>query len=210
VRMPFDRQGAAAVPELGSGHGRWSAGEPATPNERVAAFHEALASEWAFRRFYDEALPRVYGYLVHRCQGDGALAEDLTQTAFGEAIRRRASFDGRSDAITWIVGIARHKLADHFRELDREERRLMHLAVREVRADPPYDAARDIGERELLLDGLARLTAMQRGALILHYADGLPVREVARALGRSESATESLLTRARDALRAAYVESDHE
>ena len=36
------------------------------------------------------------------------------------------------------------------------------------------------------------------------YLDGLSVREVAAVLGRSEKATESLLTRARDSFRRAY------
>ena len=87
----------------------------AARSERVAAFRACLASEVAFRRFYDQALPRVYGYLLSRCRGDTALAEDLTQTAFGEAVRHRASYDGRSDSLTWLIGIARHKLIDHFR-----------------------------------------------------------------------------------------------
>ena len=59
------------------------------------------------------------------------------------------------------------------------------------------------------MEALGRLTAMQRAVLILHYADGLPVRDVAREIGKSESATESLMTRARDALREAYEEASH-
>jgi RNA polymerase sigma-70 factor, ECF subfamily len=189
--------------------GGLDAGAPPCPSaaERVAAFRECLSSEPAFRRFYDEALGRVYGYLVNRCQGDRALAEDLTQAAFGEAIRNRAAFDGRSDPVTWMIGIARHKLVDHFRELEREERRQMRLVVAELTLDRDADVWHAIDERERLLDGLGRLTAMQRAVLILHYADGLPVREVAAVLGRSESATESLLTRGREALRAAYEEA---
>jgi RNA polymerase sigma-70 factor (ECF subfamily) len=175
--------------------------------ERVSAFRACLTSEPAFRRFYDEALGRVYGYLVNRCQGDRALAEDLTQAAFGEAIRNRAAFDGRSDPVTWLIGIARHKLVDHFRELEREERRQMRLVVTELTLDRDADVWHAIDERERLLDGLGRLTAMQRAVLILHYADGLPVREVAAVIGKSESATESLLTRGREALRAAYEEA---
>ena len=179
----------------------------ALARERVTAFRECLANEAAFRRFYDDAIDRVYGYLLHRCQGDSALAEDLTQAAFGEAIRNRAGFDGRSDPVTWLIGIARHKLIDHFRECDREERRRLRLVVRDLSADGEERAWHAFEERERLISALGRLTAMQRAAMILHYADGIPVRDVARELGRSESATESLLTRGRDALRLAYEEA---
>lgn len=197
--------GAVAVdvtPEL---HG--TADENLTAAQRVAAFRASLASEAAFRRFYDDALPRVYGYLLNRCQGDGTLAEDLAQIAFSEAVRRRNTFDGRSDPVTWLIGIARHKLADHFREQDREERRRMHLVVRELTVDRDAGVWRELDQRQELIAALGRLTVIQRAVLILHYGDGLPVRDVAHEIGRSESATESLLTRARDALRVAYRES---
>ena len=50
---------------------------------------------------------------------------------------------------------------------------------------------------------LDRLPADQRLVLVLKYVDEMTVAEVARELGRSVHATESLLARARTALRAA-------
>ena len=46
------------------------------------------------------------------------------------------------------------------------------------------------------------------GVLILHYMDRLSVRDVARAIGKSEAAAASLLARGRDAFRQAYQEAD--
>src|SRR3972149_5001809 len=92
-----------------------------------------FASGAAFRAFYDRALPRVYGYVYGRC-GDPAVAEELTQLAFTSAVHERARFDGRSDPITWLIGIARHKLAGHYRRVDRGERRRVCLFGREVTA----------------------------------------------------------------------------
>ena len=57
-------------------------------------------------------------------------------------------------------------------------------------------------------DALAVLPALQRAALILHYMDRLSVRDVARAIGKSEAAAASLLARGRDAFRQAYQEAD--
>jgi RNA polymerase sigma-70 factor (ECF subfamily) len=176
--------------------------------DRVAAFQACFASESAFRRFYDAALPRVYGYLFNRCRGDSSIAEDLTQVAFTEALRRRATYDGRADPVTWVIGIARHKLIDQFRTEARDERRRMQLVVHELEVDQDAASWNRALEGEALRAALDRLTAMQRAVLILHYADGLPIREVAAAIHRSESATESLMTRAREALRVAFEETD--
>jgi RNA polymerase sigma-70 factor (ECF subfamily) len=52
---------------------------------------------------------------------------------------------------------------------------------------------------------LDRQTGVHRAALTLRYLDGLPVPEVARALGRTVHATEALLVRARAAFRRSYT-----
>jgi RNA polymerase sigma-70 factor (ECF subfamily) len=78
--------------------------------------------EAAFRAWYETALPRVYGYLFQACGGMRAVAEELTQEALVDAIRHRNAFDGRSDPITWVVAIARHKLVNHARRAHRERR----------------------------------------------------------------------------------------
>jgi RNA polymerase sigma-70 factor (ECF subfamily) len=139
----------------------------------------------------------VYAYLVSRC-GSATLAEELTQTVFIEAIRNPGSFDGRADAVPWLCGIARHRLARYHRERVRSERWSTSGAVRPTDADAP-DAAWQAGDlRARIRFALDALPALQRSALILRYLDDLSVRDVARHLGRSEAATESLLRRGRE------------
>ena len=111
--------------------------------------------------------------------------------------------------MVWITGIARHKLADHLRGEMRSDRRLLRLTVREITVDPDATAWQGADDRAVLEAVLAGLLPEQRAVLVLHHADGLPVREVARLLHRSESATESLLSRAMVALREAWREADH-
>ena len=149
---------------------------------------------------YDDALPHVYGYLLARC-GDASLAEELTAESFLAAVHaaRKAGAPGLS--IPWLIGVARHKLADHWRRTERERRGLRMLDGAQERADDPWDAALDrIRAREVL----GKLGPHHRAALTLRYLDGLPVPEVARHLDRSVHATEALLVRARAAFRRIY------
>jgi RNA polymerase sigma-70 factor (ECF subfamily) len=144
---------------------------------------------------YDQALPQVYGYLLARC-GQRALAEDLTAETFLAAVDT-----ARRDqpvSIPWLVGVARHKLVDHWRRQAREERSLT-LAVDEP--TDPWDCVLDAVTAREVLD---RLGPHHRLALTLRYLDGLPVPEVARLLDRTVHATEALLVRARAAFRRAY------
>jgi RNA polymerase sigma factor (sigma-70 family) len=64
-------------------------------------------------------------------------------------------------------------------------------------------SARAVRDEELrrLAEALAGLPADQRQAVELHHLHGLPVEEVARTLGRSESATGGLLRRGLKRLR---------
>jgi RNA polymerase sigma-70 factor (ECF subfamily) len=166
-------------------------------------FAAICSDEAAFRTWYDIALPRVYGYLFARTGGDHALAEDLTQQAMLRAIRARATYDGRAPVIAWVCGIARNLLVDHHRRLGREERSLLRVVVREVEPD----RAERLAERDAILAALRRMPALQRAALVLRYLDGLSVRQVAAAIGKSEKATESLLSRGRDRFRQTFDES---
>src|ERR1044071_7946480 len=72
--------------------------------------------------------PRVYGYLLRRC-GQREVAEELTSETFlaaADAVRRNPPTDVD---VPWLIGIARHKLADHWRRQAREERGLPLIAA---------------------------------------------------------------------------------
>ena len=165
-------------------------------------FAAIIGDEIRFRDWYDASLPRVYRYLLARCAGDETLAEEITQQAFVEAVRNRHRFDGRSDVVTWLCAIARNRLVDHYRRHGREIRRQDELmAVHHEAGDAPWRAAE---LRDAVAAAVTQLPPDQRLALLFRYLDGMSVREVADAIGRSEKATESLLGRARGAFRRAY------
>lgn len=170
----------------------------------VDELSSALADDAGFESWYRRTLPRVYSYLVSRNGGDVALAEDLTQQTFIAAIDQRSRFDGRSDTVTWLCGIARHKLADHFRAIDRDERRQRRIEVRQIQIDEDKGTELGIEDRSMIAEIICSLPASQRAVLVFVVLDDLPVAEAARLLGKSRGATESLLFRARDSFRRAY------
>jgi RNA polymerase sigma-70 factor, ECF subfamily len=147
----------------------------------------------------DRALPVVYDYLLHRC-GNRALAEDLTSETILAAVDRVRCGQLGEIGVGYLIGIARHKLVDHWRRQEREHRHLTTYAGE--RDGITVDATFEPGRATAVL---AELSPMQRAALTLRYVDDLPVPEVARVLGRSVHATETLLVRAKRAFRARYA-----
>jgi len=159
----------------------------------------------AFRAWYEATLPTIYGFVLARCAGATSVAEELTQDAFVEAIRMRNRFDGRAEPVTWLIAIARHKLADHYRRRAREDRRRMNLVT-----DPrlKIDEIAATERREDILRVVRSLPPSQQAVIVYRYLDDLPVAAIAAEIGRSETATESLLARAREALRQALDVKD--
>ncbi|OBJ60745.1 RNA polymerase sigma factor [Mycobacterium sp. 1423905.2] len=164
----------------------------------MSADHQSDARH-ALLALYDDALPVVYGYFVRRC-ADRATAEDLTSETFVAAMAAARRKEPPAVSVPWLLGVARHKLADHYR------RRHDHPV-----ADPPdpghaadhWDAELD---RLVAESVLRRLTEPQRTVLVLRYMDDCTVDECAALIGRSVHATEALLVRARKAFRQQYPE----
>lgn len=120
---------------------------------------------------YEEALPHVYGYMLSR-SGNAALAEDLTADTFLAAAAAVRSGTAPTPTTGWLTGIARHKLADHWRHVEREQRALRRAHGGEVPEGDPWNARLDvIRAREVL----AGLRPQHRAALTLRHADGLSV-----------------------------------
>ena len=146
---------------------------------------------------YDEALPAVYGYVVRRCT-DRRVAEDVTSETFLAAMDTVRRDDDTRPTTPWLIGVARHKLADHWRRAQRTPEPVPDLP--DTGTDE-WDAHLD---RIVAEQTLARLAPIHRSVLTLRYVDGLPVADCAHILDRTVGATEALLTRAKRAFRQEY------
>jgi RNA polymerase sigma-70 factor (ECF subfamily) len=153
---------------------------------------------------YDEALPVVYGYFIRRC-GDRGTAEDLTSDTFLAAMdaARNKTQDPPPITIAWLVGVARHKLADHYRR--RHDRFTTPVAEvpEPITGEDNWDAHLD---RIVAESVLARMSESHRLVLALRYLDDRSVPECAEVIGRTVHATEALLVRARRAFKQQYPE----
>jgi len=183
-------------------------GEPERTRGPVEPGDPAEQAGIALLSLYDRALPEVYGYLLSRCGGQAPVAQDLTAETFLAAVKAVQS-GAPPDPMTtgWLVGVARHKLADHWRRQGREERKLAAVADEGAAEDDPWDVRIDALRARATL---AELAPQHRAALTLRYVDDLPVSEVATLLGRTVHATEALLGRAKAAFRRAYCEEDRD
>jgi RNA polymerase sigma-70 factor (ECF subfamily) len=159
-----------------------------------------LPAPGALSAIYDDALPAVYGYLVRRC-GSVELAEDLTSSTFVAAALSLRRVPPPDLSVAWLVGVARHKLVDHWR---RQALAARSLTLLDGGIEAPVDPTQEIVDADAARLVLQELAPDYRTVLTLRYLDDLSVPETADVIGRSVHATESLLVRARAAFRAVH------
>ena len=127
-----------------------------------------------------------------------ALAEDLTQETFASVTAAVRAGHAELQSIPWVIGIARHKLVDHYRRCESEQRRMALVWAGGGGEEQEVDLDRE--DPSHVVELLRELSAIHRLVLALRYVDELSVEEVAKSIDRSVHATESLLVRARRAL----------
>jgi len=160
------------------------------------------ASQWDERiRF---ALPRVYRYLCYKV-GDGRLAEDLAADTFERAWRSRDGYRAdRGEWGVWVLGIARHVVADFLR------RREVDLAIDCVGPDPHERPTEEDGERRVDFSRvrvlLSRFPERDRELIALKYGAGLTNRAIATLTGLTETNVGTILHRVVSGMRRQWEE----
>lgn len=142
--------------------------------------------------FYSRFAPALRGYFARRVADEGAI-DDLLQETMVAAINAIMRFRGDSQVFTWLCGIARHKLLDHYGACRLKPSSLEN----EAPASGAGDAVDLLCESELVQGALARLPQEYRRAMELRYIEEMPVAEVARSMNRTLKSIESILVRAR-------------
>lgn len=127
---------------------------------------------------------------------DEAEAKDVVQEVFFRAFQQWDSFRNESSYKTWLLTIARNYMYDLFRKRKRQ------LKLFDKYTPPEQDHKyKQIDDLIVLQEGIARLKAIERQAVVLRHVQGLPIAEVAVVMGWTEGKTRVKLHRALRKLR---------
>lgn len=147
----------------------------------------AQAQPAAFDALYRRYLPAVYRYVRVRV-GSTEDAEDVTAAVFMDVLASLPGYREQGRFPAWLFTIARRRLMAH----RRRSAKLELIDADDVTA-PPAGTTDDL--LDLLSRALPQLTEERQEALRLRFFGGLPVAEVARLMGKGESATKMLIHR---------------
>ncbi len=142
----------------------------------------------------------IYGYVRSRLAPRYEQVEDLMQEIFLAAWENLSHYRATGSLQAWVMGIARHKVEDYYRERLRTPE-----SIEDADLDP--DTSTSVPEVHQVLEQdqlrkntqrvLAALPEQYRLALIWRYWEKASAREMALKTGKTEKAIERLLARAR-------------
>ena len=187
---------------------------PAADRELVKRL--LAGEETAFESFFGQTFPGLYRFALPRLGYDPDAAEEVAQAALSRAVVKLSTFRGEAALFTWLCTFCRHEISAYY---SRRGRLSQQVELRED--NPEVQAALDLLSRQgespevllhrkevssLVQATLDHLPSRYGSALEWKYVQGLTVVEIAQRLGVGPKAAESVLTRAREAFRDAFVD----
>jgi RNA polymerase sigma-70 factor, ECF subfamily len=175
----------------------------------------------AWRALYEAYAEQVWRCVARLLGPESTDVADVVQETFLAAARSAAAYDSdRGTLWMWLWGIARNRVALHYRQegrLDRLRKAGDWLAsgnstvFRHLHGQDTVLPDEALASAELATLVRATLTELPEDyemLLTAKYLDGLPVEDIARRTRSSSTAVRSKLARARQAFRTAFEKHD--
>jgi RNA polymerase sigma-70 factor, ECF subfamily len=157
-----------------------------------------------FADLYEINFERVYAYIVRRVQ-DRTEAEDLTAEVFHQALANLKRFEWRGIPFAaWLFRIAANLLADRWQRSGREVQDDLQIESAQVSTEEIEQVER----RATIFRLVDTLPAEQRNVVLLRFVEQKSIKEVARAIRKTEGAVKQLQFRALSSLRARMEGAD--
>lgn len=163
-----------------------------------------------FEAWYQQYMPRLYNYVCFKVR-DRSTAEDLTATICENALRNWHQYNSQIGSLnTWIFGIARNALRNHFRS-QKTAPNLMSLM--ESLATSAADSLPEpsIEKTESLIQILAnldKLSERDQEIITLRYGAELSNQEIAAHLKLRANHVNVIIHRALERLRKFCLEEE--
>ena len=176
VRVTFVIDDARLDPEAVGDDVDWPAASEAELRVGFARGDEACLQE-VFRR----SAPLIYT-IAYRALGSSSDGEEITQEVFVSAWRARGNYQPEKGSLSgWLIGIARHRIADRQRARGRDLR-LVQAVTKQTDVQVQPEALSTLIDRIVLTDEIDQLPHPRGTILKLAFWEGRSYPQIAEQL----------------------------
>jgi RNA polymerase sigma-70 factor, ECF subfamily len=176
--------------------------------ERELVRRAQAGDQAAFRKLVERHADRAHA-LALRILRSASDADEVAQDAFVRAWRGLPRFRGESSFSSWLYRIVARRAFDRAAVLKGRRAREASIEGIEERAGPASWPDHETGERSRRIERLlAELPEVPRAVVTLYYFEDRSVADVASTLRMPENTVKTHLSRARAALRAAWLREE--
>lgn len=163
---------------------------------RAVAGGDAEALAELYRRLESS----IYAFAMSRLGDPEQAAEVLHEVMLG-VWRKADTFRGRCRPLTWVLGIARHKVLDAQRRSSRWRPEPPPEDVPDASVPAPFERLQRDERRDAVRGALARLSDDHREVIHLAFYQDLSYPEISRLLGVPEGTVKTRVFHAKKAMR---------
>jgi RNA polymerase sigma-70 factor (ECF subfamily) len=183
-----------------------------TPSEKDLVKKIRKGDQDAFKVLYLKYSDLLFTYIIHNLTNNQDIAPDIWQETWCIAVEKLDNFQFKSSFFTWLCAIAKNKICDFYRQAKQRD---SFVRIEKFHFDFDFDSEEidieliDAETRTNVVTVLANLTDKYSYLLKAKYIENKSTDEIAIAIGKSYKATESMLTRARNAFINRYKQTNH-
>lgn len=170
-------------------------------NERELRERSKNGDSHAFGVLYDHYVRKIYNFIFYKTYNKD-IAEDLTSQTFFKALKNISSLDVERPISSWLYRIAQNTVIDYFRA------KKEHSDVEDIWDMDISDETIDIigsidktAEFKQLQKYLSKLSSMERDIIKMRVWQEMSYKEIAEALGKTESSCKMMYSRSLAKLR---------
>lgn len=157
-------------------------------------------SQSAFKDLYLKYSDLLFAYISHQLDNNKEVASDIWQETWIIAVEKIIDFQYKSNVFTWLCAIAKNKISDYYRLIEKQRKLNDEIKIYFDIDNEEIELVDDRTQADVITV-LANLIDEYRCLLMARYLENKSVEEISLVIGKSYKATESMLSRARNAFR---------
>jgi RNA polymerase sigma-70 factor, ECF subfamily len=158
--------------------------------------------EKAFSTLYTSLSRRIFAFALNQVH-DEARAEEIVVDTMHEVWKKPEQFNGTSKFSTWVLGIARYKVLNSFRDAKHNHDELNDAIAESVESEAhtPYEALAELQREQGVKRCMAKLSDEHRECMHLAFFEELALAEIAELQSCPENTVKTRLFHARQKIK---------